>query len=384
MLNKRIHVLQVVGTMNYGGAEVMLMDIFRNISKDVKFSFLVNFKVPLGIIKGEFDDEILSKKSRIKHIGTQWGLGPIAYIREFKNIYNELGQPEVIHIHLNAKNGIIALAAKLAGAKRIIAHSHADIKFRGSLLRVLLSNIEMQFQKFLIFIFCTDYWGASNAANASLFYTQLLVKSKVINNAVDTKKFQDITHEEVKHFKKSLNISDKTLVLGTIGRIVKHKNVDFIIDLLKEYRELNSEFIFLFAGRVDDKEYFVEIQSKVKEYKLDNKVIYLGNRDDVPTILNAIDVFISPALQEGFGLVAVEAQASGVPCLLYKGFPHSVDMGLGLITILDHFDKEVWVSFLDKIKNNKSKNKNLIREAITQKGFDIKQNTSIIEGLYLN
>jgi len=384
MLNRRIHVLQVVGTMNYGGAEVMLMDIFRNISKDVKFSFLVNFKVPLGIVKGNFDDEILANKSLIKHIGTQWGIGPIAYIREFKNIYNELGKPEVVHIHLNAKCGIIALAAKLSGAKKIIAHSHADLKFRGPLLRVLLSNIELQFQKLLIFLFCTDYWGASHEANASLYYTKLLVKSKVINNAVDTKKFQDITYKEIKHFKKSLNISDKTLVLGTIGRIVKHKNVDFIIDLLKEYRNVNSEFIFLFAGRVDEKECLTEIQSKVKEYQLDDKVIYLGNRDDVPTILNAMDVFISPALQEGFGLVAVEAQAAGIPCLLYKGFPTSVDMDLDLITILDHFDKGIWTSYIDKIKNNKNKSKNLITQAIKQRGFDIKQNAYIIEGLYLN
>ncbi|MBC8304830.1 MAG: glycosyltransferase [Pelagibacterales bacterium] len=384
MLNRKIHVLQVVGTMNYGGAEVMLMDIFRNISKDVKFSFLVNFKVRVGITKGDFDNEILSKESQIKHIGTQWGLGPIAYIREFKKKYNELGKPEVVHIHLNAKNGVIALAAKLAGAKKIIAHSHANIKFRGPLSRILLSSLEMQFQKLLIFIFCTDYWGASEEANASLYYTKLLIKSKVINNAVDTKKFLDVTHEEVKQFRQSLNISDGTLLFGTIGRIVKHKNVGFIIDLLKEYRKLNSEFIFLFAGRVDDKEYFLEIQSKVKEYQLDDKVIYLGNRGDVPIILNAMDVIISPALKEGFGLVAVEAQASGVPCLLYKGFPPSVDMGIGLIIILDHFDKEIWVSYLDKIKNDKSKNKKLIRQAIKQKGFDIKQNTSIIEGLYLN
>lgn len=378
------HILQVVGTMNYGGAEVMLMDIFRNISKDMKFSFLVNYKLQFGITKGDFDDEILANQSLIKYIGTQWGLGPFKYIKEFKDIYNELDKPDIVHIHLNAKSGIIALAAKLAGAQRIIVHSHADIKFRGSLLRVLLSKIEMQFQKILIFIFSTDYWGASDEANNSLYYTKFLVKSKVINNAVDTKKFQDITYKEIKYFKKSLNISDKTLILGTIGRIVRHKNVNFIIDLLKEYREINPEFIFLFAGRVDEEECFIEIQSKIKEYQLDDKVIYLGNRGDVPTILNTMDVFISPALKEGFGLVAVEAQACGVPCILYKGFPPSVDMNLGLATIFDHFDKQKWISSIEKMKDNKNKDKNLIRQAIKRKGFDVKQNTSIIEGLYLN
>jgi hypothetical protein len=61
-----------------------------------------------------------------------------------------------------------------------------------------------------------------------------------------------------------------------------------------------------------------------------------------------------------------------------------VDMNLGLATIFDHFDKQKWVSSIEKIKDNKNKDKNLIRQAIKRKGFDVKQNTSIIEGLYLN
>ena len=67
----KLKVLQVTGTMNRGGAEVMLMDIYRNISTDIHFDFLINYKVEAGINKGEFDDEILSKGGRIRHIGSQ-------------------------------------------------------------------------------------------------------------------------------------------------------------------------------------------------------------------------------------------------------------------------------------------------------------------------
>ncbi len=381
-MKKKTHVLQVVGAMNRGGAEVMLMDIFRHLSGDTEFSFLVNYKIKKGIEKGDFDDEIIQKGAELKHIGAQWDIGPFRYIKEFKRIYNELGKPEVVHIHLNAKSGIIALAAKLAGAKKIIVHSHADLKFRGSFISVLASKTEFFFQRILISKYATDFWGASKEANKSLFYKKFQDKTLVINNAVDTEKFQNVTDEEISQLKETLNIKPHTLVIGNIGRIVRHKNVDFIFDVLYEYQKEDKDFIFIFAGRIDDQNYFKEIQSKIKRYKLEEKVIHLGNRDDVPTIINALDIFMAPALQEGFGLVAVEAQAAGVPCILYKGFPKLVDMDLGLVEILDNFEVQNWQSKIDWAKNSKLKNKNLIKHKIKEKGFDIVENAERIENLY--
>ena len=135
MSKNQIKVLQVTGAVNRGGAEVMLMDIYRNISKAVHFDFLVNYKTKQGIQKGDFDDEILSKGGRIKHIGSQWDLGFFNYIKEFKKVILKIGKPDIVHIHMNAKSGVIALAAKKAGIKNIIIHSHADLKFRGSVFR---------------------------------------------------------------------------------------------------------------------------------------------------------------------------------------------------------------------------------------------------------
>jgi glycosyltransferase EpsF len=172
-MTKKLKVLQVVGGMNRGGAEVMLMDVFRNLSENTEFSFLINYKVKKGIVEGDFDNEIRDKKALIKHIGAQWDIGIVNYIKEFKRIYNEVGRPEVVHIHLNAKCGVIAMAAKKAGAKKIIAQSHADLKFRGSFLKVQLSKVELFFQKFLINRYATDFWGASKEANKSLYYNKI-------------------------------------------------------------------------------------------------------------------------------------------------------------------------------------------------------------------
>ena len=101
MSKNKLKVLQVTGAMNRGGAEVMLMDIYRNISSDIYFDFLVNFKLNEGIRKGDFDDEIKEKGATIKHIATQWDLGPFSYFREFKKIITEIEKPAINMVVIN-------------------------------------------------------------------------------------------------------------------------------------------------------------------------------------------------------------------------------------------------------------------------------------------
>lgn len=382
MKKDKLHVLQVVGAMNRGGAEVMLMDIYKNIAKGIHFDFLVNYKTNIGIVKGDFDDEILSRGGTIKYIGTQWDLGPMQYIREFKKICDEIGIPDVVHIHLNAKSGLIALAARKAGIKKIIVHSHADLKFRGSFLKIFASKAELFFQKMLISKYATDFWGASQETNNSLFTKSINKQAVIINNAVDIEVFQNVSIKEIIEFRNSLNIRENTLVLGNIGRIVRHKNVSFIIDILDKLNQKGIDFKFIFAGRVDDKNYMQEINDKIVDCNLTDKVIYLGIRDDISVVVSSLDVFVAPALKEGFGLVAVEAQAIGVPCVLYTGFPSSVDMELNLVSFMSFFDSDKWVDEIIKVKTSKNTNKELISSTIQNKGFDIKKNTEIIEQLY--
>ena len=97
--------------------------------------------------------------------------------------------------------------------------------------------------------------------------------------------------------------------------------------------------------------------------------------------MRSLDIFIAPALQEGFGLVAVEAQAAGIPCILYKGFPRTVDMNLGLVTFLETFDIAEWVEACKSV-NVKNTDFKQIANAIISKGFDSKSNTMMIQQFY--
>lgn len=382
---EKIKILQVTGAMNRGGAEVMLMDIFRNISPDFEFHFLVNYKVKQGIVKGDFDAEIIKLGGTIHYIGAQWDIGPIQYVQQFSKICKQIGTPNAVHIHLNAKSGIIALAAKLAGIKKIIVHSHANLKFRGSIGYKIASTIEYYFQKVAIMLFANRFWACSQEAMDSLFFkiSQNKNQTFIVNNAVDVAKFQNVSKTAIETLKHSYKCSKETLIIGNIGRIVPHKNVEFIIEIINALEKNNIKCKFVFAGRADNQEYLDGIFKKATDYNLHQNIIYLGNRDDVPVIVNSFDVFIGTALKEGFGLVAVEAQAAGIPCVLYKGFPKSVDMNLNLVTFLDDFNVLNWVSAIKSIKPT-IKNQQNIKNQINALGFDIVENTQKIEHLYIS
>ena len=383
MSKNQIKVLQVTGAVNRGGAEVMLMDIYRNISKAVHFDFLVNYKTKQGIQKGDFDDEILSKGGRIKHIGSQWDLGFFNYIKEFKKVILKIGKPDIVHIHMNAKSGVIALAAKKAGIKNIIIHSHADLKFRGSVFSKLISNLELVFQKQLMAISANQFWGCSQDANESLFYKRLLnsKSSAIIKNAVDVTSYQNVSIRRVKELRESYGVKEGTTVLGNVGRVVRHKNVSFIMDILDVINKDNIDFVFVFAGRDEQPDYLKEILDKAKQYNIEDKIKYLRVRDDIPVVMNSFDCFLGPALQEGFGLVAVEAQAAGLPCVLYKGFPKTVDMNLNLVTFLNNLDATEWTKAINLLPK-KNNDFTLVKKAIITKGFDSKSNTKEIERRY--
>ena len=347
----------------------MLMDILRNKPDDVHFDFLVNNPPEDLDREGVFDKEILSYGCEIRHIGTQLRIGPRAYIRQFRKIYEEL-QPDVVHIHLNAKCGLIALAAHKAGCKKIITHCHADIRFRGSLPSRLFSEGEMFLQKFLIAWYGTDWWGCSIEANRRLYWPWIRKKSVVINNSIDLKAYQSVKPEDVLALRLSYGLPDSTLVLGNVGRIVPHKNIAFVVDVMAELKKQGIDTAFVVAGRDDTPDYTAAMRQKAMSMGISqDRLLFLGERGDIPAVMHTFDVFVGPALKEGFGLVAVEAQAAGIPCVLYEGFPKTVDMQSGLCTFMNDFNVETWARAVIMANAETRVDKNVVYQKICDLGF---------------
>ena len=382
-LSPRIRVLHVTGQMNHGGAEVMMMELLRNKAPSTQIDFLIHQRPIDDGQKADFDDEILSLGSQIFTIATPWSTSTLSYVRSFKKLIKQLGSIDVIHIHLNSKSGVVVLAAWLASIKKIVVHSHAALTFRGSLAYRLAAKGELFFTQLLFRQFATDFWGCSGEANKSLFPRWVLKSRKpaIINNAININKYLAVSEDSSLRLRKTLLQKGTTLLIGNVGRIVRHKKIDFLVDVLIALRDKNIHATLVIVGREDHESYVQEIRQKA-DNNISNNIIFLGSRADIPDLMSAFDVFAGPALKEGFGLVAAEAQAAGTPCVLSQGFPKSIDMKLNLVKYCDDYDAQVWADAIITSQESSKPNSEAILNSFEKAGFDARTNTNNIERAY--
>lgn len=295
-----VRVAQIMGKWVGGGVEAVVMNYYRNIDRNkIQFDFICD------------DDSTCIPKEEIENLGGKVILIPpyqkvLKYHKELKKVLKE-GQYKIVHSHINALSVFSLWAAKSAKVPVRIAHSHSTSN-KKEWKKTLLKNMLRPFSK----LFATDYFCCSELAGRWLFGNKTYDQGKVylLNNAIDVDKFK-YNEKLRKEKRKELHIKDKDLVIGHIGRFVKQKNHEFLIDIFNEIHKQNKNTILLLAGEGPLKE---EIENKVKELGLEKNVMFLGQRNDANELYQAMDVFVLPSLYEGLPVVGVEAQASGLPC----------------------------------------------------------------------
>jgi len=357
--------------MNCGGAETMIMNIFRNIDKEkFEFSFLVH-----STSYGYYDDEIKSLGGKIYYTESQGKQGLFKYISTVRNFLKENNDFDIIHSHMDWQGGAIAYASHLAGMKRIIVHSHTYSSCRKGFL---FDNV-IKLQKYWIDKYATDYWACSKEAADYLFNKDK--QYEVIPNAIDLMKYMNPDIEVVESIKKQVNSSKESILIGHIGSFRTNKNQKFLIEIAKLLKERNVDFRLLLVGD-NNNEYALEVKKMVNDYNLNENVFFLGLMNDIHNVVNAFDVFCFPSFYEGLGIVTIEAQAGGVDCIVSEGVPKAVDMGVGLLSRLRIDSPYTWMDCIIK-PNKRLKDKSKIFNAISSKGFDITLEVKKIEVMYM-
>jgi glycosyltransferase involved in cell wall biosynthesis len=179
--------------------------------------------------------------------------------------------------------------------------------------------------------------------------------------------------------RKQLGLANGTLVIGHVGRFHPLKNHDFLVDIFSELHKQIPESILLLVG---DGETKFEIERKAQEMKLDGAIKFLGIRNDVDKLLQAMDVFVFPSFYEGLGMVLIEAQASGLPCIISDVIPPEADINETLITRLSLTQKaSQWVT---AILNSVPHERQEMVAAIISKGYDIQRTATKLEAFYLS
>lgn len=299
---KKIRVLFVNGgLMDYGGISSFLINYFRQLKtiSDFHFDFCV-----IGLEKGPLDDEVLDSGSKIYRIHPR-SQNIKKYHEDLKSVFVK-GDYDIIHSNADSGNCSILKIAKKSGIPIRISHSHNTDLTKKTFLRVLLSF----FEKRQVSKYATHLLACSEQAGLWLYGKK--VKFQVIKNAIDTSRFSyslNFRHE----IREKYGIEKNEILLGNIGRLDYQKNQRFLLEVLEKLNGGSRIFKLMIVGEGHLKE---EITNLANEKGVNNNLIVVDFCDDVFKYYSAFDIFCFPSIFEGLGMVAIEAQCSGLPCLI--------------------------------------------------------------------
>lgn len=274
-------------------------------------------------------------------------------------------RPDVIHIHLAALKHVLKIREDLKGVRLLYTcHSIPQVYFEEK-------KGEAEAAEFLI----RDNGLRLIALHSDMaddlkkrFNTDSVV---VVRNGIDMKRFRNPgkSREEVR---KELGIPSSSFVIGHIGRFVPVKNHSFLLSVFESVVGKNPDSRLILIGDGEDRD---KVETSIKEMNLSDKVTILSNRCDTPELLGAMDVFVLPSLFEGLGISLVEAQVSGVRCVVSDRVPSEVYLSDLIVPLSLDVSPEEWAdTILDR--NRRGSYPDRIDE------YDIRREIRRLERLY--
>lgn len=353
-----IRILQIVNIMDRAGIETMLMNYYRLVDRTkIQFDFLTHRPDA-----GAYDEEIERLGGKIYRAPRLYPQNYPAYFKFMKNFWAEHPEYKVVHSHIDSMSYLPLLTAKIAGVPVRIAHSHntsIDKDYRyilKQLFRAMINDV------------ATDRYACSGDAGKYLFGK---LDYEVIYNAIDTTKFE--YSKEKRNIKRREFQIEENYVIGCVGRFTAQKNHLFLLDVFEKIvrKDNNYKLLLIGSGELRD-----AIEERIKDKKLENNIVLLNNREDIADLYQAMDLFVFPSLYEGLGMVAVEAQISGLPCIVSRYVPKDAQISDNIQFI--ELDVDVWCDTILSIKDKKE------RKSVYSVDYDVTSAVASLQERYLN
>ena len=360
-MQDKIKILHVLGDLNVGGIESLLISIFNNIDRrKFEFDFLVH-----KIGSCENYNKIKNLGGNIYTIEKFNPKKPLKYKRDLEKFLSDHSEYKILHCHFRGTESTILKAAKKYGLTTI-SHSHG-INYGHGFRKILRDYLKKDVIKY------SDYkFACSIAAGEFLFDNNDFT---LIKNGIDLEKY--VFNNEIRNkIKNQLNLRENK-VLVHVGSCVTVKSHEFLIFLMKDLVKFDNNIKLLLLG---DGELRKEMENLVNKLSLDSNIIFMGSVTNVNEILQASDIFLLPSLNEGLPLSAVEAQSSGLKCLLSNNIPKDAKITKN-VKFISIDDKNEWIKSI--INNFEYERENLYK-IIDEQGFNILSTSKFLEEFYKN
>ncbi len=357
--------------MDRGGAETLIMNVYRAIDRSrTQFDFLVHEQREC-----DYDSEIESYGGKIYRIQRFLGPNLVSYVRKCRKFFEAHHNYCAVHVHIGSCAPIVITQAHRYGLF-VIAHSHrtdAPLSFSSCLYKLATFPIRFLADYFLA---CSEQAGVDGfgkrVAGSDSF--------RVFRNGIDTDQY--LFNLELRNeLRAELGVDDSTIVLCHIGRFATEKNHKFLIDIFSNWLQVAPQSVLVLVGRGPLE---LDTRQKVESLGIGDKVHFLGIRSDVPSILMAADLFLFPSIYEGFGIAAVEAQATGLPCVISDTVPEIASLLPTTIQMSIDESPCVWSKAGIKLLNMRQcyDRRNCSRR-VRELGFDINDIAQELISLYV-
>lgn len=358
-----VRVLILISSMDVGGAETFIMKVFRTIDRSrMMFDFLVSDHK-----KCFYDDEIKKLGGKIFY-GEFKSRHPV---KSFLKIYETVKSQHYRAVFRCSEHPMAfldLLAAKLGGAKVLVIRS-TNTSAGGGILSKMLAVL---FRPLLNAI-ATIKIAPSTEAGEWLFGKQKMASGEVLlmHNGVEIDKFS-FKPEIRDTLRKELSLDNK-FVVGHVGRFNIQKNHAFLLDIFAAIAERRPDAVLMLVGQGELEH---EIRNKVSALGLSERVLFMGVRSDVNRLMMAMDVFVFPSLYEGMPNTVIEAQATGLPCVISDTITKEAAITELVVYKSLHESVETWVEQV--LSMNKAQLREETKALLVRAGYNISTTSCLL------
>lgn len=367
-----IKILQVMDNIVLNsGVSSIIMNIYRNIDREkVQFDFLVSNRRT-----DSYEAEIRKLGGHVYYIGNP--LSPktvVSACRNSRNFFRKhAGTYTAVHLNSPTIAEMTVRYARRYGIKNIIIHSHSSMFSDHPVKKLLNTCLTARIKKY-----ATHAWYCSDQAGKFLFGDRYkeLPGSEWIRNGIEAeaKSF----HPDIRKQIRTQYALENKKVACHVSNFSPIKNLEFLVPVMQRLYKKDSSWHFLFVGDGPCKE---AVEEKIKQLGLESACTFTGFSDKVGEYLNAADVFLLPSIREGLPVVAIEAQACGLPCFLSDSITRQADTG-GCVYL--PLERKEWYLQLTKFKVRSEKERKADSAKFAESAFNIKKEAKRIEQLYRN